>query len=313
MKKTVNELMALADEYAKAWHASQTSRLIAAYDDGDHRKVLREALETALNLKQSEYVSDEENEQFSQDVSNFKGADPEATKYALGRFLRNRLKLRLWEPLPSKVTEEMHQAACKVMLRANGPDGTQQRMLDAMRATAPPADATSSTGRVHRLKLHKDWFSYVLSGAKSFEIRKDDRGGFEAGDTLVLEEYTGLAYTGRACTRKVTFVLNGPLLGLEGGYSILAIQPQTPQHTDDAAVDRFASAMKAKMAASRAKGRGGWDDKRACVEGNLQRMLIEHIAKGEPVDVGNFAMMLFNRGEQTAVRKQFGVNDEQSN
>jgi hypothetical protein len=35
-------------------------------------------------------VTDEENEKFSRDVSNFKGADPEATKYALEQFLKNR-------------------------------------------------------------------------------------------------------------------------------------------------------------------------------------------------------------------------------
>lgn len=40
--------------------------------------------------EQSLQVTDEENEQFSRDVSNFKGADPEATKYALETFLRNR-------------------------------------------------------------------------------------------------------------------------------------------------------------------------------------------------------------------------------
>lgn len=48
---------------------------------------------TALQPKepeQSMQVTDEENEQFSRDVSNFKGADPEATKYALETFLRNR-------------------------------------------------------------------------------------------------------------------------------------------------------------------------------------------------------------------------------
>jgi hypothetical protein len=48
MTKQIETLMALADEYAKAWHASQTSRLIAAYDDGDHRKALRTAIEAAL-------------------------------------------------------------------------------------------------------------------------------------------------------------------------------------------------------------------------------------------------------------------------
>ena len=40
---------------------------------------------------QQEPVTDEENEKFSRDVSGFKGADPEATKYALEEFLRNRV------------------------------------------------------------------------------------------------------------------------------------------------------------------------------------------------------------------------------
>ena len=40
---------------------------------------------------QKEPVTDEENEKFSRDVSGFKGADPEATKYALEEFLRNRV------------------------------------------------------------------------------------------------------------------------------------------------------------------------------------------------------------------------------
>lgn len=37
-------------------------------------------------------VSDEENEQFSNSVSKFAGADPEATKHALDVFLMNRIK-----------------------------------------------------------------------------------------------------------------------------------------------------------------------------------------------------------------------------
>jgi hypothetical protein len=55
MSKQIDNLMTLADEYAKAWHASQTSRLIAAYDDGDHRKALRTALEAALAGNESAY------------------------------------------------------------------------------------------------------------------------------------------------------------------------------------------------------------------------------------------------------------------
>lgn len=65
---------------------------------------------------------------------------------------------------------------------------------------------------------------------------------------------------------------------------------------DDAAVDRFAQAMKAKMAASREKGRSGWDDPAQCDVEYLADLLCQHLQKGDPVDVGNFAMMLHQRG-----------------
>lgn len=42
-------------------------------------------------------------------------------------------------PRGLKVTDEMHQAACKVLLRANGVKDLPQRMLDAMLAAAPAA------------------------------------------------------------------------------------------------------------------------------------------------------------------------------
>jgi hypothetical protein len=70
-------------------------------------------------------------------------------------------------------------------------------------------------------------------------------------------------------------------------------------HPDDLAVDAFAAAMKAKMADQRAKGYQGWEDPEQCPASRLRHMLVMHIAKGDPVDVGNFAMMLFMRGERT--------------
>lgn len=75
-------------------------------------------------------------------------------------------------------------------------------------------------------------------------------------------------------------------------------------HPDDIAVDKFAAAMKAKMAKQRAKGYDGWDDEAACPVDRLQSMLVEHVAKGDPVDVGNFAMMLFNRDARTTMPQQ---------
>lgn len=72
-------------------------------------------------------------------------------------------------------------------------------------------------------------------------------------------------------------------------------QPPEPAHTDDLAVDRFAAAMKAKLAKKRDEGRGGWDDPSRCSISYLQTLLHSHVYKGDMVDVGNFAMMLWNR------------------
>lgn len=66
-------------------------------------------------------------------------------------------------------------------------------------------------------------------------------------------------------------------------------EPAPKQHPDDAAVDRFAAAMKAKLARSREKGRHGWQN---CTAPHLSAMLYDHLYKADPLDVGNFAMML---------------------
>jgi len=76
----------------------------------------------------------------------------------------------------------------------------------------------------------------------------------------------------------------------------LAAAPVQAQHSDDAAVDRFATAMKEKLAVSRAKGRGGWDDPAQCTVEKLAAMLCQHVGKGDPVDIANFAMMIHQRG-----------------
>ena len=65
-------------------------------------------------------------------------------------------------------------------------------------------------------------------------------------------------------------------------------------HSDDIAIDGFAAAMKAKMAASRAKGRSGWP---TASSAHLTYLLVEHLEKGDPVDVANFAMMPHQSGQ----------------
>lgn len=78
-------------------------------------------------------------------------------------------------------------------------------------------------------------------------------------------------------------------------------------HPDDVAVDRFAAAMKAKLAEARSKGRGGWQDKADCSQQLLSNMLHGHVAKGDPRDVANFCMFLQQRGE--AILPASGVAD----
>lgn len=67
------------------------------------------------------------------------------------------------------------------------------------------------------------------------------------------------------------------------------------RHFDDVAVDNLAIAMKEKLANKRAEGRGGWEDPGQCTDKHLSDLLRDHVEKGDPVDVANFCMMLFNR------------------
>lgn len=69
------------------------------------------------------------------------------------------------------------------------------------------------------------------------------------------------------------------------------------QHPDDEAVDKFAAAMHAKMAAARDKGKEGWDDPDKCNLGELQTLLHDAYRLDEWVDVANYAMMLWARGQ----------------
>ena len=52
--------------------------------------------------------------------------------------------------------------------------------------------------------------------------------------------------------------------------------------------------MKEKLEKSRDKGRSGWE---SCPIEHLIASLKDHISKGDPVDVANFAMMISQRGE----------------
>lgn len=84
-----------------------------------------------------------------------------------------------------------------------------------------------------------------------------------------------------------------------GERKLLTFHYNEDEHPDDIAIDKFAAAMKAKMKKQREKGYSGWDDTRDCPTFLLHQLLQDNVSKGDYLDAGNFAMMLFNRGEQT--------------
>jgi hypothetical protein len=96
---------------------------------------------------------------------------------------------------------------------------------------------------VHDLKVVPPYFEPLEDGRKTFEIRRDDRGGYEVGDVLRLREWQPMAgtgpleerggYSGREITRTVTYVLAGPearVFGVQAGYAILGLgeEPTRP-------------------------------------------------------------------------------------
>lgn len=72
-------------------------------------------------------------------------------------------------------------------------------------------------------------------------------------------------------------------------------QPPTQADIDNEAVDKLAQAMKSKLAKKREQGYRGWE---TCKHGDLVQLLINHVDKGDPVDVANFCAFLFARGEK---------------
>lgn len=63
-------------------------------------------------------------------------------------------------------------------------------------------------------------------------------------------------------------------------------------------IDNFSMIAQAKMARNRENGRYGWWDPQACSKEYLSNLLMQHVMKGDPVDVAIIAMMISVRGEK---------------
>lgn len=80
----------------------------------------------------------------------------------------------------------------------------------------------SETGdgrKIHQIRLASMHFDDVVSGKKSFELRKNDRG-YKEGDFLEMMEFKDGKNTGRTVRVLVTYLLDD-YTGLEDGYCIM--------------------------------------------------------------------------------------------
>lgn len=76
----------------------------------------------------------------------------------------------------------------------------------------------------HSIYIQKQYFDKVLSKEKTFELRKNDRD-YKIGDTLILKEIDDHDLnTGRKIKVEITYILNGPIYGLDDGFCVMAIK-----------------------------------------------------------------------------------------
>ncbi len=84
-------------------------------------------------------------------------------------------------------------------------------------------DATTT----HELKIHPKYFKAVVSGRKTFEIRRNDRN-FKVGDRIELKEYSKeTGYTGKSALFDITYVMTDNEF-VKKGFAVLGIKPYNP-------------------------------------------------------------------------------------
>ncbi|MBB3411273.1 hypothetical protein FHT87_005226 [Rhizobium sp. BK316] len=141
------------------------------------------------------------------------------------------------------------------------------------------------------------WGAFEWFNRMAWAIRAQDKAVIEAyrakGDMPILDTFKNIALS--SAMRLVRDYEDEVRLSLATRPAPAEHVLGGDQHPDDIAVDQFAAAMKAKLAKKREEGRGGWDDPKQCSLSHLGKLLVEHIEKGDPVDICNFAMMIHQR------------------
>ena len=81
----------------------------------------------------------------------------------------------------------------------------------------------------HAIKIKEKYFKAVLSGEKTFEIRKNDRD-YQVGDIIhfvPVDDECGMIIPHDPNAYRITYVFHGGEYGLEEGYCVFGIIPET--------------------------------------------------------------------------------------
>lgn len=106
-----------------------------------------------------------------------------------------------------------------------------QDMADEKKMEKLPSEQKPRGQQVHEIKIGAEFYEEVVTGRKTFELRKNDRG-YKEGDLLVLEECIDGEKTGSTVTMVVTYILED-YTGLQEGYCIMAIAPAYEEEADE--------------------------------------------------------------------------------
>ncbi len=147
-----------------------------------------------------------------------------------------------WKPLPSPPvsTEKEPERVGDNLEAVMDMQGRASSRCSPQPTPVGASQDGARSGNAHSMKTWARYYDDLASGAKTFELRKNDRG-FKIGDTLQLVEWLPdeERYTRRWLYRRVTYVLeNVPEFGLKDGYCILGLEPlPTPPVGEDTGGD----------------------------------------------------------------------------
>lgn len=188
--------------------------------------------------------------------------------------------------VPRVLTQHMDEAMDRALKL-----GSNQHLWDEVIAAAPPAESAAVGLPAEALEWHKARQAYIeavgIYNARVAFARETERQDPKLFGTIKVDTEWHLM---NEAQNKMGALLEPMGKALDAYFA----RTHEAVHTDDAAVDRFAVAMKGKLAHARNKGRGGWEQ---CDPVELSIMLREHVEKGDPIDVANFCMFLWNLGK----------------